>query len=445
MAAGLGTRMRSDTVKVLHEIAGKPLVAWVVDSARTGGVLKTVVVTGHQADDVAALLSARYSDGVHSVIQEQQRGTADAVRSALPALADEPDDSVVVILTGDAPLFGADRIQSLVAACESSESGCALVSTRAPRYMPYGRLLRDDAGALLRIVEEADASEAERALTELNAGFYAVRLGHLRADLENLSNDNEQGEFYLTDLAAAAHARGGAAVLDVPWDEVSGINDRYDLACVEAAARALINRKHMAAGVSMAAPDQVFIDADTVEIEQDVWLGPGVHLRGKVRIGKGARIDAGSVLTDTEVGPGTLVKPYSVFSETKVGPAAQIGPFSHCRPGTVVDEGAKLGNFVETKKAHLMAGAKANHLAYLGDVSIGSKANIGAGTITCNYDGFNKYKTVIEAGAFIGSDSQLVAPVTVGKGAYVGFGYHRDQGRSAGRSRALAGQADQQR
>jgi bifunctional UDP-N-acetylglucosamine pyrophosphorylase/glucosamine-1-phosphate N-acetyltransferase len=288
--------------------------------------------------------------------------------------------------------------------------------------MPYGRLVRDPRGKLERIVEHADATDEQRRIQDTNAGFYAVRLGHLRTDLAALRADNAKRELYLTDLVAHAAARGGATAIDAPFAEVAGINDRVDLAAVEIAARRRINEAWMRGGVTMVDPTTTYIDADAGPLGRDVWLGPHVALRGKTTLGDGVRIDMGAVLSDVQVAENVYVKPYSVLSDTVLGPRAEIGPFTHCRPGSRIDEDARLGNFVETKKAHLMAGAKANHLAYLGDASIGAKANIGAGTITCNYDGFGKYQTTIEAGAFIGSDSQLVAPVTVGRDAYVGSG-----------------------
>jgi len=413
LAAGLGTRMKSERTKMLHEVAGRPLIAWSVQAARDAGAARVVTVLGHQRDDVVAALETRFGAGaVEIAVQAEQRGTGHAVMCALEALAGEPDDRIVVILSGDAPMLPAERIRELVAACGE----IALLSTRPPVPMPYGRLVRDAGGALARIVEHGDATPAERAIDEMNAGFYAIRLGKLRAGVASLSTDNAQGELYLTDLVP------GAAVIEVPFDEVRGINDRVDLAAVEAVARRRVNERWMRAGVTMAAPDQTFIDADVGAIGADTWLGAGVCLRGKIQIGARARIDAGCVLTDVTCADDVWIKPYSVLTEAEIGLRAQVGPFAHCRPGTRLDEEAKVGNFVETKKAHLMAGAKANHLTYLGDVSVGARANVGAGTITCNYDGVKKYKTVIEAGAFIGSDTQLVAPVTVGRGAYVGSG-----------------------
>jgi bifunctional UDP-N-acetylglucosamine pyrophosphorylase/glucosamine-1-phosphate N-acetyltransferase len=423
MAAGLGTRMKSERAKVLHEVAGRPMIAWVIEAARAAGARRIIAILGHQHEKVRAALDARYGAGaIEVVLQTEPRGTGHAVQCALPALVAESEDRIVTILTGDAPLLAAERIAELAAACAASRAGLALLSTVPDRPMPYGRLVRDGAGVLQRIVEDPDATPEERRIADTNAGFYAVRLGHLRADLATLTADNKRGELYLTDLVARAAARGGAVAIDAPFAEVTGINDRVDLAQVEAAARRRINEAWMRAGVTFADPAATSVDVDVGPIGADSWLAAGVALRGKTSLGARVSIDVGCVLTNTEVADDVHVKPYSVFTDTVLGPRAELGPFTHCRPGTRLDEAAKVGNFVETKKTHLMAGAKASHLAYLGDAIVGAKANIGAGTITCNYDGVSKNRTVIEAGAFIGSDSQLVAPVTIGRDAYVGAG-----------------------
>ena len=422
MAAGLGTRMKSDLPKVLHRIAGRPLLHWVVTTARAAGAGRVIAILGHKAGAVQASLDKTFGAGaIEIAIQAEQRGTGHAVQCALPSVAGEPDDRIVVILSGDAPLLAAERIAELTSACEASPASMALLSTVPPRPMPYGRLVRESGGKLLRIVEHADATEEQRKIPDTNAGFYAIRLGHLRKDLAALRADNAKGELYLTDLVAHAAERGGATAIDAPFAEVAGINDRVDLAACEAAARRRINEAWMREGVTMVDPATAYVDADVGPIGRDVWLGPGVALRGRTTVGDGARIDAGAVLADVQIADHAYIKPYSVLSDTAIGARAEIGPFTHCRPGSRIDEDAKLGNFVETKKTHLMAGAKANHLAYLGDASIGAKANIGAGTITCNYDGFAKHQTTIEAGAFIGSDTQLVAPVTVGASTSMGM------------------------
>jgi bifunctional UDP-N-acetylglucosamine pyrophosphorylase/glucosamine-1-phosphate N-acetyltransferase len=423
MAAGLGTRMKSDTAKMLHRIAGRPLLHWVIGAARAAGADRVVAILGHQHETVKASVDVAFGAGaVDIALQPEQRGTGHAVQCALPAVAQESDERIVAILAGDAPLLLAERIATLVRACAEAPAGLALLSTTPDRDMPYGRIVRDAQGVVERIVEHPDATPEQRAIRQMNASIYAVRLGHLRRDLQTLRADNAKGELYLTDLVAHAYKRGGATAIDAPFDEVSGINDRVDLATVEAGARQRINEAWMRAGVSMMDPHATYIDADVGPLGKDVWLGPGVVLRGKTTLADRVRVDAGAVLIDVTVGADTYIKPYSVLTETVVGDRVEVGPFSHCRPGTRLDQDARIGNFVETKKTHVMAGAKANHLAYLGDASIGQKANVGAGTITCNYDGVNKHKTTIEEGAFIGSDSQLVAPVTVGRGAYVASG-----------------------
>ena len=422
MAAGLGTRMKSDTAKVLHKIAGRPMLHWVVGAARTAGAQRVVAILGHQHEAVKAALDASFGAGtVEVALQVEQRGTGHAVQCALPRAVNDPDDRIVVILTGDAPMLASERIAELVRACAASPAGLALLSTVPDRPMPYGRLVRDANGVLERIVEHPDATPEQRAIKDTNAGFYAIRLGHLRKDLSALRADNAKGELYLTDLVAHAYKRGGAIAIDAPFTEVAGINDRVDLSTIETEARRRINEAWMRAGVTMLDPRATYIDADVI-LGKDVWLAPNVVLRGNTRIGDNVRIDIGALLTNVTVADDSYIKAYSVVTDTAIGERVEVGPFSHCRPGTRIDEDARVGNFVETKKTHVMAGAKANHLAYLGDASIGQKANIGAGTITCNYDGLSKHKTTIEAGAFIGSDSQLVAPVTVGRDAYVGSG-----------------------
>lgn len=415
--------MKSRKAKVLHPVAGRPLIVWAVECARDAGADDVVAILGHQSEDVAAVLDARYGEGtVRVALQPEQKGTGHAVLCALPAIENEPDDRIVVILTGDAPLLRAERVAELVEACRTSDSGMALLSTHPTRDVAYGRLVRDDAGKLLRIVEHKDATDEQRAIRAMNAGFYAIELGHLRRGVRGLDSDNAQGELYLTDLAENAAERGGAAVIDAPFEEVSGINSRVDLSEVAAVARRRINDGWMRQGVTMVAPEQTFIEADAGPFGQDVTLEPSVHIRGATSIADGARIDTGCVLTDATIGPDAQVKPHSVVTCATIGEAAQIGPFTHCGPDTMIDQSARVGNFVETENTHLMAEARAEHQAYLGDATIGANVEVGAGTITCNHDGFNRHKTVIESGAFVGSDSQLIAPVTVGRDAYVGAG-----------------------
>jgi bifunctional UDP-N-acetylglucosamine pyrophosphorylase / glucosamine-1-phosphate N-acetyltransferase len=412
LAAGLGKRMQSDLPKVLHRVAGRPLLYWPVALAQEIGAASIVVVLGHGRDAVAAALEARFPRAVTTVLQDPPRGTGDAVRHALAALPDNPD-ARVLILSGDVPLLTRATVDRLL----TVDAPLGIVTMRPPSPEGYGRVLRDR-DRVVGVVEHRDATADERAVGEVNAGIYAVRLGFLRQALATLGTDNAQGEIYLTDIVARAPAVG---VVDAPFEEVSGINDRVELAQTDATARRQIAERWMRRGVTIIAPETVCIEAD-VELARDVEIGPGVSLRGSTTVGAGAKIDVGCVLTDTVVASGATLRPYSVMTSSTVGARAQIGPFSHLRPGSDLGPDVHLGNFVETKKARLGAGSKANHLAYLGDAEIGERVNVGAGTITCNYDGQAKHTTVIEDGAFIGSDTQLVAPVRVGKGAYVAAG-----------------------
>ncbi|MFH0900811.1 MAG: bifunctional UDP-N-acetylglucosamine diphosphorylase/glucosamine-1-phosphate N-acetyltransferase GlmU [Pseudomonadota bacterium] len=423
LAAGQGTRMRSDTAKVLHCVAGRPLVAWPIELARTMGARRIVVVLGHKADAVRAFLQRRYGEeGMPAIVlQEPQLGTGDAVRKALSALEDQPGSSRTLVLYGDVPLLSRETAARLL---DSQGASClALVSSRPPSPAGYGRLVRDAQGRLTSIVEEKDAPENVRAIEEVNAGIYAITLGFLRESIGRLVANNAQGELYLTDLVSLASQAGeDTPVVEAPFDEVAGVNDRVELARLDAVARRQIAVRWMKSGVTICDPGSTHIDVDVNAIGRDTEIGAMVSLRGSTSIGARVRIDVGSVLADSEVADDVVIKPYCVITESHVGLRAQVGPFAHCRPGTHLGDDVHLGNFVESKKAHLGAGSKANHLTYLGDVEIGPRVNVGAGTITCNYDGIAKHRTVIEEGVFIGSDTQLVAPVKVGKGAYVGAG-----------------------
>jgi bifunctional UDP-N-acetylglucosamine pyrophosphorylase/glucosamine-1-phosphate N-acetyltransferase len=416
--------MRSQRIKVLHTIGGKPMLEHTLRLLPELGVRSTVLVLGHQAQAVRETLEQRRISppGLRVAIQAEQRGTADAVRCALPELPPDAETAAshVLILYGDTPLLTAERLHLLVAA--GQDRGLALLSTRMSDPSGYGRIVRGADGLPQRIVEDRDCNEAQRRIQEVNAGMYVVDSRFLRRALENVRADNAQRELYLTDLVAQAVEQGiGVAVVDAPPEEVMGINDRVDLAQAETALRRRINLGHMRRGVTLRDPASTHIDSD-VTIDKDTELGPGVILRGACRIGAGCLIDAGCVLSNVVVADGAHIKPYTVATDSELGAKAQIGPFSHLRPETVVGEGAHIGNFVELKKTRMGPGSKANHLAYLGDAEIGAQVNIGCGTITCNYDGVSKHKTVIEDEVFIGSDTQLVAPVRVGRGAIVAAG-----------------------
>jgi len=419
LAAGKGTRMRSSRAKVLHELLGRPLVCYPIELARALGADPVVAVLGHQHEAVEAALVARFGAGAVTVVEQaEQKGTGHAVRLAMPALA-RMEDGMVLVLYGDVPLLRHETLEELVGTARRYNC-LALVTATPPDATGYGRILRDERGHVMGVVEQKDASPDERAITEINAGIYCGPADFFREAVLGLGTGNAQGEYYLTDVVAKAANSIGVSAVEVAFADVSGINDRQQLAEAEAALRDRINRAWLA-HVTFRDPDSTVVEPG-VEIGVDVELGRNVSLRGRTRVGHGARIDDGCILTDTDVGAGVQIKPYCIATDTVIGPGAIIGPFAHMRPGTQLGQDVHVGNFVETKKTVIGRGSKANHLSYLGDTTIGEKVNVGAGTITCNYDGYKKFQTVIEDGAFIGSDSQLVAPVRIGKRAVVGAG-----------------------
>ncbi len=417
--------MKSDTAKVLHRVCGRPMVEYPVALSHQLGAERTILVLGHQADRVQATIKGRFGPQAADVaIQAEQKGTGHAVQQAMPLLGGF--SGKVLILYGDTPLLAAERIQSLIDAAQGRL--LSLISMRPDSPSGYGRLFRGGGGpgtggALQRIIEDRDCTDEQRRIAEVNAGFYVIEAGFLREALSGLRADNAQGEIYLTDVVALAAARseGAVAVIEAPFDEVQGVNDRVDLARADGIMRRRINQEHMRAGVTFLDPETTYVEPGIV-IGRDSELSPGVVLRGKTTIGARCHIEAGCVLTDVTMADDCHLKPYTVATESQIGVSAQLGPFSHLRPGTELAREVHIGNFVELKKTRVGRGSKANHLAYLGDADIGEKVNVGCGTITCNYDGYAKYKTIIEDGAFIGSDTQLVAPVNVGKGAVIAAG-----------------------
>ncbi len=402
------------------------MLEWVVRAARGIPVLgdapsgtpesSLVVVLGHGREEVATALKAFAPDAAIA-IQAEQRGTADAVRAGLEQVP--ADAKRVLILYGDCPLIPQDALVALNEGAASSPLALLVGTLDEPRG--YGRILRDASGAVVGVREERDCSVKERAVREVNPGIYSVEAGFLREAVSSLSSANAQGEFYLTDIVARATALGGAS--DVAWsmDDLRGINDRFELAMSESRLRARLVRAHAVRGVTFRDPSTAYVES-SVLIHPDVVIESSVTLRGSTEIKSRARIDVGAVLTDVLVDEDANVKPYTVAERSRIGVRAHVGPFSHLRPDSELGPDVHIGNFVETKKTKLGRGSKANHLAYLGDGVIGEDVNVGAGTIFCNYDGFQKHTTTLEDGAFIGSDSQLVAPVRVGKGAYVGTG-----------------------
>jgi bifunctional UDP-N-acetylglucosamine pyrophosphorylase/glucosamine-1-phosphate N-acetyltransferase len=422
LAAGLGTRMRSSRAKVLHQLGGLPLIRHPLAAVGPLGPARVVVVVGHQADDVreAVLGSGLPAD---TVLQAEQRGTGHAVQCAVPAMAGFDGD--VLVLYGDVPLVTTATLRLLVDTHRREGADLTLLTMRYADPTGYGRILRDAAGRVCGIVEHKDASPAEREIKEVNPGLYCVRASVLFPLLGELRADNAQGELYLTDVVGLAATTGrtiASVELERP-DEVAGINTRRELAEMEARLRDDLTRRWMDAGVTFEDPATAYLGPE-VEIGRDTVIGPNVVLRGKTRIGEGCRIDGTAFLVDTTLGDRVHVRFACTAEDARVADDAIVGPFARLRPGTELGPRVHIGNFVETKKAKLGAGTKANHLTYLGDCEIGPDTNVGAGTITCNYDGSTgkKSKTVIGARVQIGSDTQLVAPVTVHDDAYVGAG-----------------------
>ncbi len=420
MAAGLGTRMKSETIKVLHEVAGQALIDYPVRQALALGAEKVVVILGHQRARVEAHLAKVFEGApVDTAVQEEQLGTAHAVLCAQQALAGF--EGHVFILSGDVPNLDLETLNAL-----DAHTGDALVGVLGMRLEEparYGRLVREGE-SLVRIVEAADCDAEELAIQAVNAGVYRADARFLFEVLGGLRTDNAQGEYYLTDLVAHAAAAGGARALVLEGEaaeSLHGVNDRADLARVEAYAQRRLRAALMRAGVTLRDPARVYLH-EGVQVGPDTILEPDVNLQGDTRIGRDCVVEQGCRLTDAHVGDGVHLKAYTVAEDAIIEDRCAVGPFARLRTGTRLGEKVKVGNFVETKKAEFGPGAKASHLSYLGDASIGAGANIGAGTITCNYDGYQKYRTVIGERAFIGSDTQLVAPVTVGDDAFVGAG-----------------------
>jgi bifunctional UDP-N-acetylglucosamine pyrophosphorylase/glucosamine-1-phosphate N-acetyltransferase len=418
LAAGFGTRMKSQTPKVLHAICGQPLVYYPIKAALDAGCADVVVVVGHGRAEVEAYLAKAFGSRVRTALQAEQRGTGDAARAGLSAVT--IDAERLLVFYGDVPLLLADDVARVARALGDNRS-LAVATCSLDDPTGYGRIVRDDAGHILEIREQKDLrNDAERAIREINPGIYASSVSFFTEALASLQPNNAQGELYLTDIIAYAAKKSWQVVgVDSRAEVLVGVNDRRQLVSAEETMFLRIAEAWRVAGATVRAGARI---EPSVTLEQDAVIEAGTHLRGKTHVGKGAIVDVGCVLSNVRVGASTVIKPYSVLTDSTVGENAQIGPFSHVRPDCAIGDEAHIGNFVEAKKTTIGRGSKANHLAYLGDGVIGAGANIGAGTIFCNYDGFLKHTTVIEDGAFIGSDSQLVAPVRVGKQAYVATG-----------------------
>jgi bifunctional UDP-N-acetylglucosamine pyrophosphorylase/glucosamine-1-phosphate N-acetyltransferase len=415
LAAGKGTRMKSDLPKVLHRLAQKPLLEHVIDAARRLSPEKICVVVGHGADHVRKALGHL---AVEWVEQGEQLGTGHAVMQAMPII---PPDHTVVILYGDVPLIRDSTLGELIASADGA--GLALITCRLDNPFGYGRIVRDSAGRVLEIVEEKDASIEQRAIREINAGFIAAGARNLRQWLATLENRNAKGEYYLTDVVAKAVSTGHdvATVSANDEFEILGVNSKSQLATLERQLQLRLAGELMDRGVTLRDPARLDIRG-SVEVGRDVIIDVNVILEGSVVLGDRTIVGPNCVLRDVVVGSDVNIKANCVIEDARVGNACEVGPFTRIRPQTVLAEKAHIGNFVEIKKSEVGVGSKVNHLSYIGDTTIGRSVNVGAGTITCNYDGANKHRTIIGDNAFIGSDTQLVAPVEVGAGATIGAG-----------------------
>jgi bifunctional UDP-N-acetylglucosamine pyrophosphorylase/glucosamine-1-phosphate N-acetyltransferase len=418
MAAGKGTRLKSKHPKVLHEVGGKPILAHVIATAKKVVPAKDIfVIIGHEAELVRAALAGT---GVNFVVQAEQRGTGHALMVARTALSGDKYDQVVV-LSGDAPLITSETIRKLSEFHSAQKAAMTLLSADLDNPYGYGRVIRKGGRVEVQaIVEEKSATPRQKNIREINSGFYAFAAPALYEHIDRLSTANPHGEYYLTDMAEVLHRARKKVVVMKTEDasEVLGSNTRAEMMMLDVRLRLTKCRELLDEGVTIFYPHTCVIDSD-VEVGADTVIEPFVQLLGNTKIGADCRIRSYSVIANSVLGDRVTVRPGTIMEDSRVGAGAVLGPYTHMRPGTEVGEGAHLGNFVETKKIKLGKGSKANHLSYLGDAEIGEGVNVGAGTITCNYDGVNKHKTVIEDGVFIGSDSTLVAPVKIGRGAYV--------------------------
>jgi bifunctional UDP-N-acetylglucosamine pyrophosphorylase/glucosamine-1-phosphate N-acetyltransferase len=415
LAAGKGTRMKTDLPKVLHPAAGRPLISWVTDAVGAAGVDDIVVVVGHGADAVAAALP----EGTRTAVQESQDGTGHAALVAVEALGDVAGDTLLVV-PGDSPLMTSDTIAALLDAHAANDAACTLLTARLPDPTGYGRVIRDG-DRVAAIVEESDADDTQRTIDEVAVSTYVFDGAALRDALGGIGTDNRQGEMYLTDAIALLASSGGVEALAAAEpEEVLGVNSHQQLALVNGVLRDRLNRAWMDEGVWMQDPSRIYVEA-TVTLEPGARIYAGTHLEGATTVAAGAEVGPDVFARDTVIGDGARVW-YSVVRGADIGPEVEVGPYASLRPGTVLRRGAKAGTFVEMKATTVGEGSKVPHLSYLGDATVGEHSNIGAGTITCNYDGFEKHETVIGDRVFVGSDTMLVAPVEIGDGAFTGAG-----------------------
>ena len=422
MAAGLGTRMKSRRAKVLHELGGSPLIAHVVRAAQALDPRRIIVIVGHQAEEVERATLAAVGELASFVIQAKQRGTGDAVESARSVLEDS--DSLVLVLSGDVPMIRPETLQKLIEQHNNRGAACTILSVRLENPTGYGRIIRDESGAFQKIVEQRDATEEQRQVREINSGIYCFEAKDLFQSLRKVEPANDQGEYYLTDVAEIILASGSTVSVYLHNDarEVSGINTRAELAEFEnLVRRAAIRKLMIESGVTFIDPSHSYISPEA-QIGRDTIIHPDVTIEGKSVIGEGCVIRSGARISNSRLGDEVVVKDHSIIVDSQIESKCSVGPFAHLRMNATLEEKATVGNFVEVKKSRLKRGTKAMHLTYLGDATIGERTNIGAGTVTCNYDGVNKHETIIEDDVKIGSDTMLVAPVRVGARSMTGAG-----------------------
>lgn len=419
LAAGKGTRMKSALIKVLHPVAGLPMIAWPVAAARDVASDPIVLVIGHQANAVQGTF--RGAADIRCAMQEEQLGTGHAVACALETLTGFR--GTILILCGDTPLLRAETLQNMLTYHHDNQAAVTVLTALMDDPYGYGRVVRDTSGLVARIVEQKDAGPEEQEIREINSGIYCMDSDFLFNNIREIGNDNAQGEYYLTDLLAIAVQKGLTclALQAADADEIMGVNDRAQLASAGRILRRRINNEHMLNGVTLIDPEATYIDHG-VMIGADTTIHPGCRIGEGTVIGCGCEIEAGVSISACRIGDDCHIKAASVLESSELGEDVAVGPMAHLRPGTTLGNKVKIGNFVETKKIVMGKGSKASHLTYLGDAEIGSNVNIGCGTITCNYDGVNKHRTVIGDDVFIGSDVQLVAPVSVGRNSLVAAG-----------------------
>jgi bifunctional UDP-N-acetylglucosamine pyrophosphorylase/glucosamine-1-phosphate N-acetyltransferase len=423
LAAGQGTRMKSSHPKVLHQILGRPLITYLLDALKSIGVADILVVVGYQSEKVMAALAGEGVEGLRFVVQEPQQGTGHAVQVAMPAVP--ADSHTVLVLCGDVPLIAGESIRALYRLHHQSGAAVTVQTVELPEGVHYGRVVRDAEGRVLDVVQSKDARDRPDilAIREINTGAYCFENAFLRQALKKLTVSPVTGEIYLTDMIPLArkHGLGVEALIDPDWPNLLGINSRKELAEATRTLKMRINEGHMNAGVTLVDPESTYIGPQVI-IGRDTVIYPNVYLEGRTEIGENCVIEPNVKISDATLAENVHIKMGSVIADSRLAREVQVGPYSHLRPLSDLREGARVGNFVEVKKSILYPGVKANHLTYLGDAEVGAGTNVGAGTITCNYDGVHKHKTTIEEGAFIGSNTALVAPVTIGAGAYVGAG-----------------------